>query len=111
MARKSKICTLCMTETPELAKNYCDRCPEVERLNKRSEKTKKYYENNRYKMKKYRENNHDKELLRMEKWRKNNIDKIKEYQKEWRDKNPNYRRDYNRAYYLRKKAEKAEATK
>ena len=44
---------------------------------------KKYYENNKEKMKEYRENNKEK----MKEYYENNKEKIKEYKKEWRENN------------------------
>ena len=88
MARKSKICTLCMSETPELAKNYCERCPHAEMLKQMAGALREYRKNNREKVsaqsKRYAKN--------IKKWRENNRDKKSEY-------------DHFR--YLRKKSEKA----
>jgi 5-methylcytosine-specific restriction endonuclease McrA len=58
-----------------------------ENNDKIKEYRKQYYEENKDKIKRYREQNKDKVKERDKKWREKNKDKIKESDKKWREKN------------------------
>lgn len=103
MARKSKICQMCMENTPELAKNYCDRCEHSIYLDSRIEKEKRYRAKNPDKvaavLKKWYKNNHDKAASRNKEWAKNNRNKMNTYGKEWREKNKDKEAERQREWH------------
>lgn len=76
--------------------NYCSKCREYQ---------KRYYEENRDKIKKaikqYRKANKDKIREYKKKRREENIDKIREYGEKWRAKNRDKKKEYDKKRYIK----------